>query len=365
VFVQTENQFRQYNPTTGIYCPVQESTLIQQIIANLNMCCQLFPIPPKVRHFLSLKNRSRLKSVIERAKDLLAADDTFFQDRKHLHLSLANGVLQIDTGKFHVSDPARPVRQTLPVKYDPEAKCDVFVNGFLAHILEQVDIDLLQRYLSQVLEGINHSQSILVLTGDAGWGKSSLMKIVGSLVGWSRVGIVREQLFKNEFELSHYAGKNFLFHPDMPTDFLNRPDASLFKQLVGGDPMWAEVRAEDERRVVEGNFPVILACNGKPRFHIDEDAPAWLRRLVVLSFKQPGHEQHFGKMAELILKTESPGILNWLLAGRAELVKDKLQLTQLPEQKARAATLLLASESPSAFVRSVFGEEKGRRIGRG
>jgi putative DNA primase/helicase len=300
---------------------------------------------------------------VERARDVLQVDDSYFLDHKHLHLSLKNGVLQIDTGKFHVSDPAQPVRQTLPVKYNPEAKCEVFLHSFLAHILEPDDIDLLQRYLSQVLEGINHSQSILVLTGDAGWGKSSLMKIVGGLISWQRVGIVREQLFKNEFELAHYAGKNFLFHPDMPTEFLNRPEASMFKQLVGGDPLWCDVKAEDERMVVEGNFPVVLACNGKPKFHIDEDAPAWLRRLVVLSFKQPGHEQHFGKMAELILQTESAGILNWLLAGRAKLAKDKLQLTLTTEQKARAATLLLASDSPSAFVRSALVKRRDAELG--
>jgi phage/plasmid-associated DNA primase len=169
---------------------------------------------------------------------------------------------------------------------------------------------------------------------------------------------VREQLFKNEFELSHYANKNFLFHPDMPTDFLNRKEAGIFKQLVGGDPLWADLKANDKRMVVEGSFPVVLACNGKPRIHIDEDAPAWLRRLVVLSFKQPSHEQHFGKMAELILKTESSGILNWLLAGRAKLVKDKLQLTLTREQKARTATLLMGSESPSAFVRSALVKKK-------
>jgi hypothetical protein len=41
------------------------------------------------------------------------------------------------------------------------------------------------------------------------------MKILGTMVGWKNVGIVREQLFKDEFELAHYAGKNFLFHPDI------------------------------------------------------------------------------------------------------------------------------------------------------
>jgi phage/plasmid-associated DNA primase len=61
----------------------------------------------------------------------------------------------------------------------------------------------------------------------------------------------------------------------------------------------------------------------------------------------------------LVLKNEAPGILNWLLEGRAKLAKDKLQLTQTPEQKERAATLLLASASPSAFVRCSIQRQKG------
>ena len=56
------------------------------------------------------------------------------------------------------------------------------------------------------------------------------------------------------------------------------------------------------RITLQGHYPIILACNGKPRIHLDSDTDAWLRRLVVLSLKTPTHGQHFGKMAELILK---------------------------------------------------------------
>ncbi len=84
---------------------------------------------------------------------------------------------------------------------------------------------------------------------------------------------------------------------------------------------------------------------------------------MVLSLKTPDHEQHFGKMAELILKNESAGILNWLLEGRTKLAKDRLQLTQTPEQKARAATLLLASDSPAAFVRSCLVKKRDGELG--
>ncbi len=364
VWVSAENQFRRYNGNKGIYEPISESTVVGHLLDGLEQCVPFLPPHTNARSFLALKNRSRLNRVVERAKDILAVDGTFFDDCKRLRISLANGVLQLtDPIIFHASSPARPIIQTLPVKYDPEAKCNMFLQSFLAHILSPEDIDLLQRYLSQILEGINHSQTILILTGDAGWGKSTLMKILGNVVGWNRVGIIREQLFRDEFELSHYAGKHLLFHPDMPTDFLKRRDASIFKQLVGGDPLWANVKANDERMVLEGVFPIVLACNGKPKIHLDEDSEAWLRRLVVLSFKTPTHEKHFGKLAEIILRDESSGILNWLIEGRAKLVKDRLQLTQTTEQKARAAALLLASDSPKAFVRSALVKKKDSELG--
>jgi phage/plasmid-associated DNA primase len=123
------------------------------------------------------------------------------------------------------------------------------------------------------------------------------------------------------------------------------------------------MKSSDGRLVVKGHYPVILACKGKPRIHLDQDTDAWMRRLVVLSLKTPDHEQHFGKMAELILKNESSGILNWLLEGRAKLAKDKLQLTQTPEQKERSATLLLASDSPAAFVRSCLVKKRDAELG--
>jgi len=364
VFVASESQFRRYSNTKGIYEPISETTVTSAILANLQLVGEFLPPRIQLASFLNLKNRQRLKSVIETAKVFLAVDD-FFQDRRHLHVSLKNGTLQLDNLKFTPSTPGRPVRETLPLVYDPKAACPIFLGTFLASVLEPADIDLLQRYLSQVLEGINHSQTILVLSGDAGWGKSSLMKILGEMVGWKNVGIIREQLFRDEFELAHYHNKNFLFHPDMPTDFLNRKESSIFKQLVGGDPMWANTRADDGRMTLQGHYPVILACNGKPRIHLDQDTAAWLRRMVVLNLRAPYDDTHYGKLAELILKTESSGILNWLLEGRAKLAKAKLQLTQTPEQKERAATLLLASDSPSAFVRSCLVKKTGAELGVG
>jgi phage/plasmid-associated DNA primase len=128
------------------------------------------------------------------------------------------------------------------------------------------------------------------------------------------------------------------------------------------DLLWANVKGDQGTIVLQGDFPVILACNGKPKIHLDEDADAWLRRLVVIEFKTPAHEQHMGKLAELLLKSESAGIFNWLLEGRGKLFRAKLQLQMTPEQKSKAANLLMASQSPAAFVESCLEKRKDSEL---
>jgi len=222
-------------------------------------------------------------------------------------------------------------------------------------------VDLLQRYCSQILHGHNHSQKILVLCGDSGWGKSTLLKILGSLVGWNQVGIVRDQLYRDSSELFHYQHKHLLYHPDMPTQFHNTNESAVFKQLVLGDHLWAD--GKEGKMVIEGHFPVILACNGKPQICIDQDSDAWLRRLIVISFKKAAHETQIGKMGEMLLKNESSGILNWLLEGHRKLVKENYQLQLTPAQKSKAAIVLAASESPQAFVRGCLVKKKDSVVG--
>jgi len=362
VFVLTEKQFRQYQPTTGLYAPVQESTLINQILANLNRCSQLSPHCLIYESFAILKNRTRLKSIIECARDLLSVDDAFFKPKSPYLVRCSNGFVNCVTRQFIEFSPDLPIKDKLPVKYVPDARCDLFIQMFLKHILSEPDIDLLQQFMSELMSGVNYAQKILILTGDAGWGKSTLMKILGSILGWERVGIIREQLYHDSLELGHYAGKHLLYCPDMNSQFLNHKESSIFKLLVGGDPVWADIR-DNGRNIMEGNFPVVLACNARPQIKLDQDTEAWARRLIVLQFKKPEHEHHLGKLAEMLLQTEMSGILNWLLDGFAKLHKAGLQLTLTTEQQTKANVVLIASESASAFVRSCIVKKKDEVMG--
>jgi hypothetical protein len=260
VYSKSENTFRRYTASSGLFEQIPDSRVLEDVLSNLSLCAEFFPAGTSV----NLKHNP-MRRVIQTAKDVLAVDENYFKDGSCYHLPLINGVLELGGTIFTQHSPSMPVRDVLPVKYDPTATCERFRDYFLGQVLHPDDISLVQRYCSQMLTGQNHSQTILVLTGETGWGKSTLMKIVGTIIGWERAGILTEQLFTNPSEVGHYSDKNFLYHPDMPADYLQRKDASIMKQLVGGDPIWIPTHKGRSKAVLLGRFPVVMACNGRPR----------------------------------------------------------------------------------------------------
>ncbi len=71
----------------------------------------------------------------------------------------------------------------IPISYNPEAVCPRFLSQLLTPAMSPMDIELLQLYAGQILLGTNVSQTILLLTGTAGGGKSTLVNILEGLVG--------------------------------------------------------------------------------------------------------------------------------------------------------------------------------------
>ena len=68
-----------------------------------------------------------------------------------------------------------------------------------------------------------------------------------------------------------------------------------------------------------------------------------------------------GKTNQTANEGLEPGAKTTLSQPR--FIGHELQLTQTPEQKARAATLLLASDSPAAFVRSCLVKKRDAELG--
>jgi putative DNA primase/helicase len=352
VYLPKEKQFYTYNKDEGIYLPVDEQKLITELTILLDACMSSVGVANVTDRFFALKNPERLQKVVDRAKDLLTADKPFFLEGWEHYLPLANGIYEHATGKLLPFNPKFHFRSTLPVKYDEGAGCPIFT-AWLKQVMDQPDIDLLQKYLGQLVLGKNHAQRILILSGAAGWGKGSLVRMVQGVFGMKNIGVLRDNLFRDQYELSRYHGKALLYHPDMPSTFLDHGEASLMKQIVGGDPLWANKPSCPNPLELQGDFNVILCCNGIPVIRLDGDAEAWRRRLAVVEFKEPNVERH-GKISDLLLMAEASGFMNWLLAGKQKLYEDKYVLKLNEEQHNRVDRIVIQFDPTELFLRRML-----------
>ena len=70
----------------------------------------------------------------------------------------------------------------IPIRYEKLAKCPKFLTGLLRPAMSDGDISILQKYMGQTILGYNISQTILLLTGTAGGGKSTLVNVIPKFV---------------------------------------------------------------------------------------------------------------------------------------------------------------------------------------
>src|SRR5699024_11189266 len=98
--------------------------------------------------------------------------------------------------------------------YDSAAFPRKFMEILLRQALDAADTALIQRWSGLALIGINLSQKILLLTGTAGGGKSTLVSVIIGIIGLGNVGMLRTDLLGDRFEIGRLMGKTLLYGAD-------------------------------------------------------------------------------------------------------------------------------------------------------
>jgi P4 family phage/plasmid primase-like protien len=234
-------------------------------------------------------------------------------------LALRNGILDLDTRELldHTPDYFSTVR--LPYDYDSEAKCPAFlrvVNRLLGDDREV--INLMQEWFGYCLAMTTDAQSFLLLYGQGGTGKSTLLAALAAVVGEDNVSAADLEDFNKEFGLANTLGKLVNICGDLPS--LNQVHEGRLKRYTDGTKMAFNRK----------NLPVIdahptarltFSTNTLPRF--TDRTNAVYRRLILvpMNVKVTGEGRKAGmdKPAYWERSGELPGILNWALDGQARL----------------------------------------------
>lgn len=227
------------------------------------------------------------------------------------------------------------ITKLAPVDYDSSASCPTWL-AFLDRVLggKQSLIDFLQRAIGYVLTGSTRERVIFILFGTGRNGKSTLLDVLGLLLGeYGETTPTETLLAKRDTgipnDLARLKGARFV--STVETDEGARLAEAKLKALSGRDAIAARfMRSEWFTFMPE--FKVWLGTNHKPIIR-GTDAAIWDRiRLVPFEVRISDEEED--KDIRSKLKAELPGILAWAVQGNLAWQRDGLGMPS----EVRAAT---------------------------
>lgn len=248
-----------------------------------------------------------------------------------------NGVLEVESRKFHPHGPHWYARRKIGVEYDPAATCPKFCH-FVTSLFSdrQTDADaygnVIKAWMGSAM-AVSHlsreERKALILVGPSRTGKTELSRIIRLLIG-------DPIATPSVAEISERFGLSSLYDAAawIRDDAINEGDdldPQRFKTIVTGEPIDIERKHRPAISGVELALPVLLTTNALPKARDKSDAI--FNRAIVLEMTNEVSEQaaHQARtrmgvprgvtLGQHIMASEGPGILNWALEGLARLLE--------------------------------------------
>ncbi|MCA9320468.1 MAG: bifunctional DNA primase/polymerase [Planctomycetes bacterium] len=280
----------------------------------------------------SLLRRGRIRAVL----DLASTDrrvhipaDSF--DPDPLILGVQNGVIDLRTGVLRSHRPDDMLTRLCPVEFDVGARCPRF-DQFIAEVFDERQdlIEFVRRSVGYWFSGSTQLHHVWFLCGEGSNGKSVLLNILRMIAG--RYATALPQSFFTE---SH-SPRPFDFGPLVAARLatLSEPstngrfDAARLKTLSGGEERIVAERKFKDSFEFRCQAKFVVCANELPR--IDDDSEGFRRRARVIpfdvEFRPPDRAIAGCRIAdpelEEKLATELPGILNWIISGAVDTLRE-------------------------------------------
>jgi P4 family phage/plasmid primase-like protien len=363
IFLPTEEKFYTYAPKEGIFVHRREPAFLTQLSRLLLRCarecedaCDTSPLG------FRLRNSATLYGVLRKARGILDVPTDFFSTDLTDFIPCSNGMLRLKDKQLLPFNPSYHRRNKLAVPFDPAAKCPLFLDTLMQQALDPDELDLLQRWCGLALIGENVAQRTLILTGTAGGGKGTFIRVLSGIIGQNNLGSLRPQLLGERFELGRFLGRTLLYGADVSANFLDQRGATVLKALSGADPVTLEFKNSNESPCIICRFNVIVTCNSRLTVRLEGDVEAWRRRLVIVEYRKPKPEKVIADLDRQILERESSGVLNWMLDGLDKLRAAAWQLVLTANQQNAVNHLLLESDGHAIFARECLKPDSARML---
>ena len=266
------------------------------------------------------ESRFRLDAMLKLARSEHPLNDSGENwDHNPWLLGVANGVLDLRTGKLRNGKQEDQITMHTNVLFDPNAKSELWLK-FLKDIFDgnQELIDYVQRCIGYCLTGSTKEETIFYAHGSGANGKSTFLEAIRYALG-PFAGAAPFSMFEQKSrapipsDVASTVGKRFITASE--TDESVRLNESRIKAMTGGDTQMARFMFKDWFEF-EASGKIWLAFNHKPEI-TDESNGMWRRiRLIPFNRRFDGTEQD--KTLKEKLRVEAAGILAWAVQGCLE-----------------------------------------------
>ncbi len=262
-------------------------------------------------------------------------------------INVANGLLEIETGKLHPHDHNFLSTVQFPIEYKPSATCPEWDN-FLSQAFPEDAMDFVWELIGFLMVPDAPCQKAVLLLGPGGNGKSTFLEGVSAFIGRSNItNISLHKLESDRFSVARLVGKMVNTFADLPGDHLK--GTSIFKSITGGDSISGEYKFRDSFEF-RPFAKLVFSSNEPPKSY--DSSEAFFDRWVVVPFNKTFRDssveipRHILD-AKLANSEELSGVLNKALVGLNNLNKNGS--FSIPESMEAAFTEFRKTTDPVAI----------------
>ncbi|MCZ6770496.1 MAG: phage/plasmid primase, P4 family [Proteobacteria bacterium] len=241
-------------------------------------------------------------------------------------LGVANGTVDLRTGKLRASRREDFITKQAAVRFDPSAECPRW-NSFASRIFDGPKglFEYHQRLAGYCLTGLAREHYLFIPLGQGANGKTVFWETLGTLMGNYAATTPPETLMKRKN--TGGPSPDLARLPGVRLALASEPDEAsvlaeaLVKRMTGQDTIYCR-DLYGKPFEFKPQFKIVLRTNDKPI--IRSDSYATWRRIQLIPYPVTIPKSERNKELLEQLEGELPGILNWVLEGLRAYLRDGL-----------------------------------------
>ena len=274
------------------------------------------------------------------------------------YINFENGMYNAMTGKVWPHGYKAMSINQIPWSYDPDGDHGngIEIEKFLKHsVPDPDDREMLLEYIGLCCSKDRDQQKMLVICGDGGTGKSTVINLIQKIVGKRNTSNVAMSNLSEKFQSISMRGKLLNSCADLEIDALD--DVTTIKKLVGEDSMSDSYKGKDI--ISFDNYAKLLFSTNELPLVRNEKTEGFYRRLMVLTMNEKPKRRD--PRLQDKLEKEIPYLIHIAMQALGRMYK-RGYILESKNSEAKVRQLRNDSDTIAAFLtdKCVTGEDADR-----